>query len=47
MKESDSYLFEVGGSSVGNVGKVDPPSTENMTYSEMMEFLEKNPGAKI
>ena len=47
MKESDSYLFEVEGSSVGNVGKVDPPSTENMTYSEMMEFLEKNPGAKI
>lgn len=47
MKESDSYLFEVEGSSVGSVGKVDPPSTENMTYSQMMEFLEKNPGAKI
>lgn len=47
MKESDSYLFEVEGSSVGGVGFVNEPSTENMTYSEMMEFLEKNPGAKI
>lgn len=47
MKESDSYLFETEGSSVGGAGKVDPPSTENMTYSQMIEFLEKNPGAKI
>ena len=47
MKESDSYLFETEGNSISGTGKVDPPSTENMTYSEMMEFLEKNPGAKI
>lgn len=47
MKESDSYLFETEGMSISSTGKVDPPSTENMTYSQMMEFLEKNPGAKI
>ena len=47
MKESDSYLFEVEGSSVGGAGSVNEPNTNDMTYSEMMEFLEKNPGAKI
>ena len=47
MKESDSYLFETEGNSISGTGKVDPPGTENMTYSQMMEFLEKNPGAKI
>ena len=47
MKESDSYLFEVEGGSVSGSGQVDPPNTKDMTYSEMMEFIEKNPGAKI
>lgn len=47
MKESDSYLFEVEGSSVGGVGSVNEPAVKNMTYSQMMEYLEKNPGAKI
>lgn len=50
MKESDSYLFESEASSVGSVGgakQIEEPNTENMTYSEMIEFLEKNPGAKI
>lgn len=47
MKESDSYLFEVEGSSVGGVGSVNEPNIKDMTYSQMMEYLEKNPGAKI
>lgn len=47
MKESDSYLFEVEGSSVGGAGSVNEPNVKDMTYSQMMEYLEKNPGAKI
>lgn len=47
MKESDSYLFEVEGSSVGGAGSVNEPNIKDMTYSQMMEYLEKNPGAKI
>lgn len=47
MKETDSYLFEVEGTSVGGASSVNEPNTNDMTYSEMMEFLEKNPGAKI
>lgn len=47
MKESDSYLFEVEGSSVGGAGSVNKPNVKDMTYSQMMEYLEKNPSAKI
>lgn len=47
MKESDSYLFEVEGSSVGGAGSVNEPNVKDMTYSQMVEYLEKNPGAKI
>ena len=47
MKESDSYLFEVEGSSVGGAGSVNEPNVNEMTYSQMMEYLEKNPSAKI
>lgn len=47
MKESDSYLFEVEGSSVGGASSVNEPNVKDMTYSQMMEYLEKNPGAKI
>lgn len=47
MKESDSYLFEVEGSSVGGAGSVNEPNVKDMTYSQMMEYLEKNPSAKI
>lgn len=47
MKKSDSYLFEIEGSSVGGAGSITEPNTKNMTYSQMMEYLEKNPGAKI
>lgn len=48
--ESDSYLFDSISDNVegatGGVGDVVPPQ-ENMTYSQMLEFLEKNPNAKI
>lgn len=47
MKESDSYLFEVEGSSVGGAGSVNEPNVKDMTYSQMVEYLEKNPSAKI
>lgn len=47
LKKSDDYLFEVEGSSVGGAGSATEPNTKDMTYSEMMEFLEQNPGAKI
>ena len=47
MKESDSYLFEVEGRSVGGAGSVNEPNVKDMTYSQMVEYLEKNPGAKI
>lgn len=47
LKKSDSYLFEAEGSSVSGANSVNEPSTKDMTYSQMMEYLEKNPGAKI
>lgn len=47
LKKSDSYLFETEGSSVGGAGSVGEPKLDEMTYSEMMDYLEKNPGAKI
>lgn len=48
LKESDSYLFEdVGGtSSITGGGNPEKPK-DNMTYSEMMSYLEKNPGANL
>ncbi len=47
LKKSDDYLFEVEGSSVGGAGSVNELNVKDMTYSQMMEYLEKNPGAKI
>lgn len=47
LKKSDDYLFEVEGSSVGGAGSVNEPNTKDMTYSQMMDYLEQNPGAKI
>lgn len=47
LKKSDDYLFEVEGSSVGGAGSVNEPNPKDMTYSQMMDYLEQNPGAKI
>ena len=51
VKESDPYLFEQEDNGkppvVGGSKQTPPPRDKKMTYSEMLEYLEKNPGAKL
>lgn len=48
MRESDSYLFQASPQDNSIRGTGNPEkSTKNMTYSEMMDYLSKNPGAEI
>ncbi len=50
LRTSDEYLFDSGTTTSNPVGGGDPPAPKDvseMTYSEMMAYMEANPGAKI
>lgn len=48
IRETDAYLFQPaqGSGSIGGTGNPEKPK-ENMTYSEMMDYLSTHPGAEI
>lgn len=50
LKESEGYLFDTGEPPVNSVTGGNPPAPKNpseMTYSEMIAYMEANPGAKL